>query len=115
MPTDQHQAQETGDFGIQKKQAKELVIETANAIIRPWTVVIHAGDATTANFAMVRVFGFVHLTGMTIAGTGRQGNGVGGNAARIRQGCFGMTGQGEDGRRPTECGQRRLDTVQYNK
>jgi len=44
---------------IKKQQEEEFVVAEANAIVYPWTMVVHLEDARFADAAMMTPIGFV--------------------------------------------------------
>lgn len=77
-------------------------------------MVIHATDATVANFAVMSVLWFVLLT-LDAKFLPRKGGDVPRYATGIGKGRFGMAGQGQYGRCPNDGRQCRLDSVQDTK
>ena len=49
MPGHQHKGVERTQEDVHEELQEKLLVVVANAVVDPWTVVVHAGDASLTN------------------------------------------------------------------
>ena len=102
IPAKQREAVGRTSPRVYQKEDKVLQIARADAIVHPWAMVVHAGNAAIADAAVMRARRFegltlsTHTVRVSEQALSFHRNGLNGDAAWVRKGGLGVTRQTQE-------------------